>query len=108
MKTLKDFLNEQMDLIRPEDDEYADDMNESLEDYLNSIMPKLGADSYVYVDVDTDRGEVEVAINYDGIITMDLVNNVIQKIATKIPVNLVGFSGGSGPFAVTFHLRIIK
>lgn len=108
MKTLRDFLNEQMDLIRPEDEGYDDDLGDSLEDYLNSIMPKLGGDSYVYVDVDEARGEVEVAINLDGVITMDLVNAVAQKIATKIPVNLVGFSGGSGPFAVTFHFRMQK
>lgn len=103
---LKEFITEQLDLIRPEDAGYDDDLGETVEDYLNNIMPNLGEDSHVYVDVDEARGEVNVDIGLDGVITMDLVNNIAQKIATKIPVNLIGFSGGSGPFAVVFHFKV--
>lgn len=104
--SLRDFIKEQTDLVRPEDDDY--DLDNDLEEQLNQAMPKLGGDSKVYAYADEQRGEIEVAVELDGIIPMDLINNIAARVAKVTPVQMVGVSGGSGPFAVTFHFGMMR
>lgn len=97
---LKDFINEQLDPLRPDDDE------SDLEEQLNAAMPKFG-DGRVYVYVNEERREIEAVIKLDGMIPMDLVNNVAGRIANITPIKLVGMSSGS-TFEVIFHFEMMQ
>lgn len=98
--SLKDFINEQLDPLRPDDDD------DDLEEQLNAAMPKFG-NGTVFVYVNEAQTEIEAVIKMDGMIPMDLVNNVAGRIAKIVPVSLVGMSGGS-TFEVAFHFEIVR
>ncbi len=97
---LKDFINEQLDPLRPEDEA------ENLEERLNREIRQFGMPAErLWVDVDEGRREIQVYILSDDMIPIDQVNAIARFIRDTARAELVGLSGGS-QHSIYLHFKL--
>lgn len=101
-------LVEQGELVRPEDYDYDDELGGDLEEKVNAALPKMQGVEKFWADVDEARGEIEVIVELDGVVTIAMMQAITQAISKVVPVQFLGVSGGSGPFAVYLNFGITK
>lgn len=98
-------MNEQGEYISKHDED-APEMD-TLEDRLNRAVFRfkglLGDDGEIWVDVDEQRGEIEVFFHSYDMVRLDIVNSVARLIRDTAMAELVGITGGAR--ASSFYLN---